>query len=81
MKAKYYNCTPIIKEALCDNCGCFLKYVRSDFSRDPLCWLHSCGNCGKSYWLDDRYPLTGHIFNHEQPLDMSAGPISGEEAK
>lgn len=81
VKAKYYSCTPIIKEALCDNCGAILKFVSSDFSRNPLCWLHSCDNCGKAYWLDNRYPHTDYLYNPDQPLDIDAGTISGEEAK
>lgn len=81
VKAKYYSCTPILKEALCDNCGAILKYVRSDFSRGALCWLHSCDNCGKAYWLDNRYPYTDYMVDQAHPLDISASPISGEEAR
>lgn len=80
MKAKYYKCTPIIKEALCDNCGAILKFVRSDFSKGPLCWLHACSACKKSYWLDNRYPYTDYMVNTDQPLDIDC-TISGEEAK
>lgn len=79
MKTKYYRCTPILKEALCDNCGAILRYVRSDLSRDTLCWLHSCYECGKSYWLDNRYPITDYLCNTDQPLNIAASLISGEE--
>ena len=81
MKTKYYRCIPILKEALCDNCGAILRYVRSDFSRNILCWLHTCDGCGKAYWLDDRFPHTDYLCNTDQPLDIATAPTSGEEAK
>lgn len=81
MKTRYYESTPILKEALCDNCGAILRYVRSDMSRDTLCWLHTCDGCGKSYWLDNRYPYTDYIVDTSRPLDIKTDPIEGEEAK
>lgn len=81
MRTRYYECKPILKEALCDNCGAILRYVRSDMSRDPLCWLHTCNRCGKSYWLDNRYPCTDYIVDTSHPLDIATDPIEGEEAK
>ena len=81
MKTKYYRSTPILKEALCDNCGAILRYVRTDMSRDPLCWLHACDNCGKAYWLDNRFPYADYLCDTNQPMDIATDPISGEEAK
>jgi uncharacterized protein with PIN domain len=81
MKTKYFKCTPILKQALCDNCGAILRYVRSDFSRGALSWLHACDRCGKEYWLDNRYPYADYLCQTNQPLDIATDPISGEEAK
>lgn len=81
MKTKYYSCTPIIKEAICDNCGAILRYARSDFGRGALSWLHTCDGCGKSYWLDNRYPCTDYIVNTSRPLDIETANIESEEAK
>lgn len=81
MKTKYYRCDPILKEALCDNCGEILRFVRSDFSRDPLCWLHTCDKCGKSYWLDNRYPCVDYLCDTKHPVDIASGSILGDEVK
>lgn len=81
MKTRYYEGTPILKEALCDNCGEILNYTRTDFKRGALAWLHKCNRCGKYYWLDNRYPCTDYIVDTSRPLDIATDPISGEEAK
>lgn len=81
MKTKYFKCIPILKEALCDNCGAILRYVRMDLSRGDLCWLHACDGCGKEYWLDNRFPYADYLCHTDQPLDIVTDPISGEEAK
>ncbi len=81
MITRYYPAETILKEAICDNCGAILQYARSDFSRGTLCWLHTCNGCGKSYWLDNRYPCTDYIVNTSRPLDFKTDPIESEEAK
>lgn len=81
MRTRYYESKPILKEALCDNCGAILRYIRTDFKRGALAWLHKCDGCGKAYWLDNRYPCTDYIVDMSRPLDIATDPISGEEAK
>lgn len=81
MKTKYFRCIPILKEALCDNCGTILRFVRSDLSRDTFCWLHACDGCGKAYWLDNRFPYADYLFDTNQPMDIATDPISCKEAK
>ena len=80
METRYYPAQTIIKEALCDNCGKILKYVKSDFSRPKFSWLHWCEHCNKSYWLDNRYPLTDYLVDTNTPLlQFRADPIQFEE--
>ncbi len=83
MKGKYYPASVMLLEAHCDNCGEMLRFVRSDFSRgrDPLCWLHTCGRCGKSYWLDNKYPYPAYSEDTAHPLNIEVPDIKGEEAK
>ena len=81
MKTKYYPANVMLLEALCDECGEILRFVRSDFSNDPLCWLHTCDKCGKSYWLDNKYPYPGYAVNTGKPLDIKTPTIKCEEAK
>lgn len=63
METRYYPAQTIVKEALCDNCGEILKYIKSDFSRPKFSWLHQCEKCKKQYWLDNRYPLTDYLVD------------------
>ena len=70
-----------VLEALCDECGEILRFVRPDFSNDPLCWLHTCDKCGKSYWLDNKYPYPDYAVNTGKPLDIKTPAIKCEEAK
>jgi uncharacterized protein with PIN domain len=80
MKTIYHPAQVIIKDALCDNCGHSLKYVKSDFSRQKFCWLHFCEKCHKSYWLDNRYPLTDYMVDLSNTLtNIKTDPIECEE--
>lgn len=81
MKTKHYPASTMMLEALRDNCGEILQFVRSDFSKDPLCWLHTCGKCGKSYWLDNKYPYPSYAVDAAHPLSIDAPTINCEEAK
>lgn len=81
MITRYYPAETILKHAICDNCGAILRYVRSDFGRGKLAWLHTCDKCGKSYWLDNRFPCADYIANTSRPLDIRTDPIESEEAK
>lgn len=80
MKGKYYPASVMMLEAHCD-CGEILQFVRSDYSRNPLCWLHACPKCGKSYWLDNKYPFPAYSVDTAHPLNIEAPAIKGEEAK
>ena len=80
MKTKFYPANTILLEALCDNCGGILQFVHSDFSRDPLCWLHTCNKCGKSYWLDNRYPYPSYTVDIAHPLNMESPDAKCEES-
>lgn len=80
METRYYPAQTIVKEALCDNCGKILKYVKSDFSRPKFSWLHWCEKCNKSYWLDNRYPLIDYLVDPNTPLlQFETDPIQFEE--
>lgn len=80
METRYYTAQTILKEALCDNCGKALKYVKSDFSRKDFCWLHWCQKCNKKYWLNDRYPLVDYLVDLNTPqLQLPTDPIPFEE--
>lgn len=76
MKTKLYPANTMLLEALCDNCGGILRFVRSDFLRDPLCWLHTCEKCGKSYWLDNRYPYPSYAVDTAHPLNIETQDIT-----
>ena len=79
METRYYPAQTIVKEALCDNCGTILEYVKSDFSKPKFSWLHCCKKCGKSYWLDNRYPLTDYlVYTNTQLLQLETDPIQFE---
>ena len=80
METRYYTAQTILKEALCDNCGKMLRYVKSDFSRKDFCWLHWCEKCNKKYWLNNRYPLVDYLVDPNTPLlQLPADPIPFEE--
>ena len=81
MKGKFYPASVMLLAAHCDSCGGMLRFVRSDFSRDPLCWLHACDRCRKSYWLDNKYPYPSYSVDTAHPLNIEAPDIKGEEAK
>lgn len=78
MKTQYYPAQVYAKEALCDNCGQPLKYIRSDFSRPRFSWLHHCEKCGAQYWLDNRYPLIDYGINFNAPLEYKTDSIEYE---
>ena len=80
METRYYPAQTIVKEALCDNCGAILKYVKSDFSKPKFSWLHCCEKCHKEYWLDNRYPLIDYIVDTSTLLQhIETNPIQAEE--
>jgi uncharacterized protein with PIN domain len=80
METRYYSAQTIAKEALCDECGTILKYVKSDFSRKKFSWLHWCEKCHKKYWLDNRYPLIDYLIDTNTPLlQFKTDPIQFEE--
>lgn len=80
METRYYPAHTIAKEALCDNCGAILKYVKIDFSKPKFSWLHCCEKCHKEYWLDNRYPLIDYIVDTSTLLlHLETNPIQAEE--
>jgi len=80
METKYYPAETVVKEALCDVCKSILRFVRSDFERDEhYNWLHTCDNCGKNYWLDNRYPMTDSLVDLKRPLSIETDPIQYQE--
>ena len=83
MKGKYYPASVMLLQAHCDGCGGILRFVRADFSkeRNPLCWLHTCDKCKKSYWLDNKYPYPSYAVDTAYPLDIEAPAIKCEEDK
>lgn len=81
MKGKYYPASVMLLEAHCDTCGGILRFVRFDVSKDPLCWLHACDICGRSYWLDNKYPYPAYSVDTAHPLNIEAPAIKGEESK
>ena len=80
IETRYYPAQTVLKEALCDNCGRILRYVKSDLARQKFSWLHYCEKCNKQYWLDNRYPLTDYIVDTNTPLlQFKTDPIEFEE--
>lgn len=80
METRYYPAQTIAKEALCDNCGTILKYVKSDFNKPKFSRLHWCEKCHKEYWLENRYPLIDYLVDTNTPLlQFETDPIQFEE--
>ena len=79
LNTKYFEAVPLFREALCENCGEFLRFVKSDFSRPKFSWLHKCRKCGKTYWLADKYPTIDYAVKKDSRKIDGAQPIDAEE--
>lgn len=66
METKYYPARTYMAVATCEKCKGRLDFVKADYSKlNQLCWLHKCANCGKKYWLDNRYPTTIYAYDFD----------------
>lgn len=81
MKSVYYSAQVIVRTVSCENCGNRLEFVKSDFSKPELSWLHKCVSCEKKYWLDNRYPVQDFLVDYNNPLDISCADVKGISAK